>query len=1558
MSGTVFRDYNLNGVIDTEGSAENPAIDVGYAGVAVTAYDAAGDEVGTATTAADGTYTLSYDTGDDSTDVRLEFAVPSGFTSTQSGVDGSTSGTSVQFVSAGDTADLGIHAPGDYSAGGDALIITPVERGAIQTNGDAAPGEPTDPNSPALVSTPQNTQESEEPPLTVEATQAQIGTTFGTASLPNATNVNGYVFTSALVKRHSKLGPGGAGAIYLTNIDGDANGEIFASIPNAGDPRPSNDDAGYDWFHDPEVNEEVFTTGLGGLVAAGDGSALYVTNLSDGQIYRVPITSPLGSAPVAGEPESIGSVTDLPGAEQACDADAARPFGLGIDGGTLYAGVTCTGPDTAALRSYVYSYDTVTEQFSEAPVQEFSLDFSRGCGQLPGEGGCTNNSDQPSIFDGGHPQAAAWNPWTDDVWSTGGGRVQYPQPILSDVTVDRTGSLSMTFRDRTGDLVGWNTGTPDEASDDTFGTHVSGDLLKACGNAADGWTLEDNGSCGGQAGAAPNSNRGPGGGEFYDGVFDQQGSGDPTSSVIHQNTWMGGSALVPGFTSIRSAVFDPTSTVFSGGVKRSSISDGSFSAGLKIYERLADGSTPSSEDVGTMGKGNGLGDLTTLAEQGPVEIGNRVWIDTDQDGIQDPGEDPVEGVKVDAECEGGATGTTNTDADGEYYFNDSNVEGGLPSSTECTLTFDTAGTTAEGYDLTEADQGDVDLRDSDGQPADEFATIAATTPAAGADHSFDVGYVPADELCTLGDFVWNDEDGDGVQDEGEPGVPGVTVTLIDPETGEPVEGIDPVTTNDEGQYEFPSIPCGEYIVRFSDIPEGTTYTPPNGGDDDTTDSDPTPDPDDPTVAETEPVVVGEDPEDPADNEDPTIDAGIIVPDGTCAVGDYVFYDSNNNGVQDDGEEPVAQVTVELINAEGEVVATTTTDDQGLYAFDLQVCGDYTVKFSDLPEGYTFTTQETGDDQATDSNPNAEGVTPTFTLGEGEPNNAPSTEDDEYQADVVNPTIDAGIVEVCSIGDYVWNDTDGDGVQDEGEPGVPGVTVTLIDPETGEPVEGIDPVTTDEDGKYEFPSIPCGEYVVRFSDIPEGSEFTEPTQGEDPATDSNPTPTPDDPTVGETEPVTVGEDPEDPADNENPTIDAGIIAPTCAVGDYVWIDANNNGVQDDGEKPVKGVTVELINADGKVVATTTTDDQGLYAFDLQACGDYTVKFSDLPEGYTFTSQESGDGQATDSNPNAEGVTPTFTLGEGEPNNAASTDGDEYQAEVVNPTIDAGLVKPVCTVGDRVWEDTNGNGVQDEGEPGVEGVTVTVIDPETGEPVEGVDPVKTDENGEYSIEVECNEPIQVQFTEVPDEFRVTKPNVGDDDSTDSDPTPSSDDPSVVITEPLRPLPDGDPNVDLGLVPPMTCTIGDYVWYDDDADGMQDEGEDPVPGAKVELINADGEVVETTETDGDGRYLFEGVECGTYQVKFTELPDGYVITKPTAGDRCEDSNPDPSTGLTGEVKLTKDDPKDLCLDAGIYSPSGELPETGSSALLGWGLGGGIALAVIGGALLITRRRKSLSS
>ncbi|HII1394876.1 TPA: SdrD B-like domain-containing protein, partial [Staphylococcus aureus] len=192
-------------------------------------------------------------------------------------------------------------------------------------------------------------------------------------------------------------------------------------------------------------------------------------------------------------------------------------------------------------------------------------------------------------------------------------------------------------------------------------------------------------------------------------------------------------------------------------------------------------------------------------------------------------------------------------------------------------------------------------------------------------------------------------------------------------------------------------------------------------------------------------------------------------------------------------------------------------------------------------------------------------------------------------------------EVYKIGNYVWEDTNKNGVQELGEKGVGNVTVTVFDNNTNTKVGE---AVTKEDGSYLIPNLPNGDYRVEFSNLPKGYEVTPSKQGNNEELDSN----------GLSSVITVN-------GKDNLSADLGIYKPKYNLGDYVWEDTNKNGIQDQDEKGISGVTVTLKDDNGNVLKTVTTDADGKYKFTDLDNGNYKVEFT-TPEGYTPTTVTSG------------------------------------------------------------------------------------------------------------------------------------------------------------------------------------------------------------------------------------------------------------------------------------------------------------------------------------------------
>ena len=314
-----------------------------------------------------------------------------------------------------------------------------------------------------------------------------------------------------------------------------------------------------------------------------------------------------------------------------------------------------------------------------------------------------------------------------------------------------------------------------------------------------------------------------------------------------------------------------------------------------------------------------------------------------------------------------------------------------------------------------------------------------------------LAFDPYPGLGSIGDRVWYDANGDGVQDPGEDGIPGVTMTLEGDLDGDGLADytVD-VPTDANGEYLFDELPAGDYTVT---VDAGTLP----GGLEQTYDFDGLGSP------HTSDYALG------LDEDERGQDFGYR---GTGSIGDRVWYDTNRDGVQDPGEDGLPGVTVTLegdVDADGVVeTLTTTTDAHGEYLFDVLPAGDYTITVDDgtLPGGLEQTYDYDG-------------------LG------SPHTSDYALGAGEDNREQDFGYVGTGSIGDRLWFDVNGDGVQDPGEDGIPGVTVTLEGDIDGDGVIETITAVTDANGEYLFDELPAGDYTVTVDagTLPAGLEQT-------------------------------------------------------------------------------------------------------------------------------------------------------------------------------------------------------------------------------------------------------------------------------------------------------------------------------------------------------------------------------------------------------------------------------------------------------------------------------------
>ena len=614
-------------------------------------------------------------------------------------------------------------------------------------------------------------------------------------------------------------------------------------------------------------------------------------------------------------------------------------------------------------------------------------------------------------------------------------------------------------------------------------------------------------------------------------------------------------------------------------------------------------------------------------------------------------------------------------------------------------------------------------------------------------------------------------------------------------------------------------------------------------------------------------------------------AGVTAVPAVGAIGNFVWEDLNENGIQDPGEQGIDGVTVALADTDGNLLATTVTASNGFY------------QFTELETGSYIVTVDT-------ASPPLTGYLPSPV---GAPGSTPETDSDASPRTVVltdsdpsDQTIDFGfyafVPPAGRIGNFVWSDANGDGIQGSGEPGIDGVTVRLKDGSNAV----IATAVTSGGGAYLFSGLAAGSYSVEVDTSSPALMGATPAlpnaPGSTVANDSNVNPS-----------TVVLES----NDSEDLTVDFGYIpAPTGSIGDFVWSDVNGDGIQgpEDEEPGIPSVTVRLRGSDDVLLQTTTTDLDGLYQFTGLRAGTYRVEVdasSPALAGFIATTPNAtGSTSGNDSNPNPASVTLS--------SDAAS-----------DMTIDFGYKPaPSGQIGNFVWKDVNRNGIQDVGEPGINGVSIALKDGAGTTLATTV----TSGNGAYLFAGLTAGQYLIDYDETDPELNGFLPTI----ATAPGSTPADDSNSSPASVTLATDSSIDLETDFGFISLGCGCIGNFVWKDLDCDGIQDRNEPGIPGVTVKLF-WNGILIDSATTDSCGRYVFYGLWAGCYSVVIDNNQAalaGLIPTKANAGwNRCYDSNPNPAT-----VCLATDKSCDLTIDFGYRKQAPDRPLT-TYTMGGWG-------------------------
>jgi len=470
------------------------------------------------------------------------------------------------------------------------------------------------------------------------------------------------LYSAALAKRHVGYGPLGTGGIYRTDWATHKTTNWLdlktLGIPTGEDHHENLKSAVDTSNIDAKMMADVGKVSLGGMAISEDGTVLYVMNLYNRTLYGIKLPSDTASKP------SAGDVTAYTLPPSVCNGGTSRPFAINVYSGSVFIGVVCDAQisqSIADLTATVYKLDAASKKFTS--VFTTSMDYQRG-----------------KAVNGLEVQS--WYPWTDDfskaLHDDFPSTATRPQPILSSIAFDGSGSMILGFMDRFGHQSG--TGQPDPWGKSSYSGVAAGDVLRVYarkpGNSDRKFSLENNGNAADLTSEGKDNLQGPKGGEFFyqDGFTFKDAKRN--ARTVHEETGAGGVIILPGTEEVLMTAHEPTDKFNSGGVKSFFNEDGKTSRGWLLYK---DG------QKGTFGKSNGIGGLALISGLPSIAAGNRVWIDANGDGIQDPDESPLANVELELWEKDIKKASTRSDAEGNYLFSEENLSGGLKPETEYSI---------------------------------------------------------------------------------------------------------------------------------------------------------------------------------------------------------------------------------------------------------------------------------------------------------------------------------------------------------------------------------------------------------------------------------------------------------------------------------------------------------------------------------------------------------------------------------------------------------------------------------------------------------------------------------------------------------------------------------------------------------------------------------------------------------------------------------------------------------------------------------------------------------
>lgn len=535
---------------------------------------------------------------------------------------------------------------------------------------------------------------------------------------------------------------------------------------------------------------------------------------------------------------------------------------------------------------------------------------------------------------------------------------------------------------------------------------------------------------------------------------------------------------------------------------------------------------------------------------------------------------------------------------------------------------------------------------------------------------------------------------------------------------------------------------------------------------------------------------------------------------------HVFIDNNNDGRVGKYEKDLAGVTVSAVlagDASGQAAATAVTDRNGEATLGNLAPGSYVLR-AEVPNGYGFGKYSAADNL----------------------NASMMQESDAQTQDSAAFTLTSGSTVQCGVGlmplavvsGYVWLDENADGQRQDDEPGQAGCLIELVQ-RGGDVMYSL---VTGEDGNYVFGGVKPGEYNIRAT-TPDGLMFTKYTKyGGDKRSILTTDGARSASKLVKLKSTTVM------AEQNIGLVTEAKLQVQC------FLDANYNGVMDEGEQPLSGVEAELIKqGTGKTVVTKTSDANGVILFDCLRANTYKVKAL-LPEGAAFT--------LVSSDPQGNQFQAREGRRENTVDNIVITTG-ETQTLTVGAVLPS-TISGVCYLDDDFSAQKNGK------EKAVSGLTVTLLDASGNK----VASDKTNAKGEYVFE-NVNPGTYTISLNAKSGYAFTKLGEGNVIVNQGEGAGRSEPFQVTLGSAIT-------GMDIGMILPGT--VQGVVFADSNDNGVQDADEKGLAGVTVRLMGEDGEWFAATIGE-DGAFCFDAVMPGRYYLRY-ELPENGVFAQQVRG------------------------------------------------------------------------------